>query len=94
MKNKIYYPVRTVQKSNRKIVERRKLIPLTHKDMTAHFPGLVQDRPVEFGGIRLILRVQIMWSCKCFPYVSKMTILTSVSRTYLCKSREIICKQY
>jgi hypothetical protein len=40
MKNKKYHTVGT--KSNRKIVERGKLIPLTHKYMTAHFPGLVQ----------------------------------------------------
>ena len=63
MKNKKYYKVGTIPKSNIKIVERGKIdtpntqihdrslswlgtglvtIPLTHKYMTAHFPGLVQ----------------------------------------------------
>ena len=51
MKNKKYHTVRTFPKSNRKIVERGKLIPLTHKYMTAHFPGLVQYFNKKFRGM-------------------------------------------
>ena len=43
MKNKQYHTIRTVIKSNRKIVKTEgKLILLTHIYMIAHFPGLVQ----------------------------------------------------
>jgi hypothetical protein len=43
MKNNKYYTAGTIPKSNRKIAEREvKSIPLTHKYMTIHFPGLLQ----------------------------------------------------
>jgi hypothetical protein len=42
MKNQQYYTVRTVQKSNRIVVERGEFDDSTHKYMTAHFLGLVQ----------------------------------------------------
>jgi hypothetical protein len=43
MKTKEYHNdnIGTVLKCNRKIVERGKINTLTHKYMTAHFPGLV-----------------------------------------------------
>jgi hypothetical protein len=41
-KNKTYYTIGKVPKSNRKIVYKEEIyIPLTHTYMTAHFPGLV-----------------------------------------------------
>ena len=43
MKNIKYHIVKTIPKSNRKIVERG--IIDTHTYMTAHFPGLVQTIP-------------------------------------------------
>jgi hypothetical protein len=42
MQNKEYNTVGTFLKSQRKYYEEAKFIPLTHKYMTAHFPGLVQ----------------------------------------------------
>ena len=45
MKNKKYHTVGTIPKSNIKIVVRGKMIPITHKYMITHFPGLVQILP-------------------------------------------------
>jgi hypothetical protein len=42
MKNQQYYTVRTVQKSNRIVVERGEFDDSTHKYTIAHFLGLVQ----------------------------------------------------
>jgi hypothetical protein len=42
MQNKEYNTVETFPKSQRKYYEEAKFIPLTHKYMTTHFPGLVQ----------------------------------------------------
>jgi hypothetical protein len=42
MKNQQYYTVRTVQKSNKIVVERGEFDDSTHKYMIAHFLGLVQ----------------------------------------------------
>ena len=52
---KIYTTVETVAKSNIKIhvVES---IPLTHKSMTAHFPGT--DTSIVCGGVKLVLLSQ------------------------------------
>jgi len=42
-KNKRYYTIGKVPKPNRKIIDKDEIsIPLTHKYMTADFPGLVQ----------------------------------------------------
>ena len=42
MTNKIYHTVETVPKSNKnKLVNDAKLLPLTQKYMTIHFPGYV-----------------------------------------------------
>jgi hypothetical protein len=42
MKNEKYHTVRTFPKSYRKLQKEAKSIPLTHKYMTAHFPGMAQ----------------------------------------------------
>ena len=51
MQIKIYHTVRTVPKSNRKIVERGKTTPLTHKYMMTHLPGLVQEHQYNVTGL-------------------------------------------
>jgi len=57
-------------------------IPPTHKYMTTHFPGLVQALLKKSDRVKLVLWTQtsplseMMQSCKCFPHVSKMAILT------------------
>jgi hypothetical protein len=62
------------------------LIPLTHKYMTSHFPGLVQDL-IKSGRVKLVLWVKIfslngsMQSCKYFLHVSKMPLHTSGNRS-------------
>ena len=46
--NKIYNPVRTIPKSNIKIVDRSKIDTLlTHKYMTAHFSWLVTHTSIK-----------------------------------------------
>ena len=39
MKNEKYHTVGTVPKTNRKIIERGKIDIVSHKNMTAYFPG-------------------------------------------------------
>jgi hypothetical protein len=41
--NKKYHTVGIVWKSNETIVEEAESLPLTHKYMITHFPGLVQS---------------------------------------------------
>ena len=48
---KQYHTVGTVQQSNRKFVKReKKSIPITHKYMTTHSPGLVQALLLKVAG--------------------------------------------
>ena len=50
MKTKKYHTVRTISKSNRKIVEMDpKSIPQTNIYMTAHFPGLAKALQQKVG---------------------------------------------
>ena len=47
MENKKYHPVRTFPTFNCKIIERVNTDTLTHKYMTAHFPGLVYGTSIK-----------------------------------------------
>ena len=81
MKNK-NTTLRTVPKSNRKIVENKaKLLPLNIIDrfeLSLHGTG----SSIKSGRVKLVLWGQstplseMTWPCKCFPNVSKRLILT------------------
>ena len=70
MQKKRYHIVRTIQNQISKSSTEAKSIPLTHKCMIAHFPGLVQAFQC---GVKLILwaqsssRNEMMRTCKGFP---------------------------
>ena len=53
MKKK-YHTVWTIPKSNRKIVERGKIIPHNIQVQHAHFPGLVHSIQYKMAGLRKI----------------------------------------
>ena len=44
--------------------------------MTAHIPRFGTGISIKNGGVKLVLWAQMIWSCKCFPHVSKMSTLT------------------
>jgi hypothetical protein len=78
MQKKRYHIVRTIQNQISKSSTEAKSIPLTHKCMIAHFPGLVQAFQC---GVKLILwaqsssRNEMMRTCKGFPHVNEMSTL-------------------
>ena len=69
IKNKNYITVETITKSNIKVVQRGKLNALTRKYISVHFPVLLQALQLNVA--------EMIQSCKCFPYVSKMPTLTT-----------------
>ena len=80
MKNK-YTTLRTVPKSNRKIVENKaKLLPLNIIDRSLSLHGTGSS--IKSGRVKLVLWGQstplseMTLPCKCFPNVSKRLILT------------------
>ena len=78
LKTKKYHTVRTVLKSNIKIVKKKeeaKLIPLTHIYMTAHFLGMVQA--LKSGGVNLVLWEQyILIFFSCFQTLKVVSLTT------------------
>ena len=54
---KKYHTVRIVPKSNNKILDRDKSIPVTHKYTIAHFPGLATNTSIKSGGVKLQWRL-------------------------------------
>ena len=58
LKNKKYHTVEIILKSNIKITKEVKLIPLLHKYMNTHIPGMVQALQKKVTGLRRVWRYQ------------------------------------
>ena len=78
MKNEKYQTVGTFPKFNRKIVARDKIDTPNTQIHDNSLSCLGTGTSIKSGGVKLILLAQtfpfseMMWSCKCFPCVSKM----------------------
>ena len=82
MKNIKNHIVETLPKSNIKIADRGKIDTPNKQILDRSFSWLGTGASIKSGSFKLVLRTQtfllseMMWSCKCFPHVSKMTTLT------------------